>query len=206
MCRHRARSTRANAMLLFAGDHRCLRCAVLHTHVQSLSTAAALPRRRARWLATIWAPGTGSCPLLVSSAATLQTTRRCRRVASDHARCNWRALCTSARARDPATYRDSAPLGTLTPSWLVTFNSAAAMGDSLCCMLDCLHIQMCGLLALGPHVVETRSMLALSLQRRFCWLPVPDAAVWFRTPDLCARTYFGISYGTCGPCVRVLSN
>ena len=37
-------------------------------------------------------------------------------------------------------------------------------------------------------------MLALSLQRRFCWLPVPDAAVWFRTPDLCARTYFGISY------------
>ena len=39
-------------------------------------------------------------------------------------------------------------------------------------------------------------MLALSLQRRFCWLPLLDAAVWFCTPNLCARTYFGISYFT----------
>ena len=49
-------------------------------------------------------------------------------------------------------------------------------------------------------------MLALSLQRRFCWLPLLDAAVWFCTPNLCARTYFGISYWLCEPCVRVPTN
>ena len=49
-------------------------------------------------------------------------------------------------------------------------------------------------------------MLALSLQRRFCWLPLLDAAVWFCTPNLCARTYFGISYWPCEPCVRVPTN
>ena len=32
--------------------------------------------------------------------------------------------------------------------------SAASMGDSLCCMLGCSHIPMCGLRALGPHVME----------------------------------------------------
>ena len=75
------------------------------------------------------------------------------------------------------------------------------MGDYLSCMLECLWP-----LALGPHVVEEKSMLALSLQRRFCWLPLLDAAVWFCTPNLCARTYFGISYWLCEPCVRVPTN
>ena len=32
--------------------------------------------------------------------------------------------------------------------------SAASMGESLCCMMACPHIPMCGLRALGPHVME----------------------------------------------------
>ena len=41
------------------------------TYVQSLSTAAGLPRRRARWLAAIWA--LAGCPLLDSSVTVSRT-------------------------------------------------------------------------------------------------------------------------------------
>ena len=82
--------------------------------------------------------------------------------------------------------------------------SAASMGDSLCCMLGCSHIPMCGLRALGPHVME---------RIRACSFA---AAAFLQAPsDRCGRVVpyaqplcpnlFGISSGSCGPCVRIYS-
>ena len=59
------------------------------------------------------------------------------------------------------------------------------------------HIPMCGLRALGPHVMErirACSFAAAALLQA----PFDGWVVWFCTPDLCARTYVGISYGRIG--------
>ena len=136
-------------MLLFAGDHRCLRCAVLHTHVQSLSTTAALPRRRAGcgWRRSGHrAPAVARCSIprrppyrRHGVAVVLHLITR---VAI--------ALCTSARARDPAIFAAVPYFGTLTSGFV---SSSAALFPVLRLRWGTISAA-CWVCLLGPHVVE----------------------------------------------------
>ena len=106
------------------------------------------------------------------------------------------------RCVDAVTF--SRPLASSWPVTLLLSISAASMGETLCCMLACPHIPMCGLRALGPHVVErirACSFAAAALLQApsdGCGRVVPYAQ------PLCPKL-FGISSGSCGPCVRIYS-
>ena len=78
--------------------------------------------------------------------------------------------------------------------------SAAAMGGCLCCMLECLELLL-GVL-MWWRTVHAGSVAAAAA----LLAPSADTDVWFVRSTLTPRTYSGISYGTCGPCVRVSPN
>ena len=137
------------------------------TRMQSPSTAVALLHRPARCLATMSAQA--KCPLLDFSATTLRTRHVAQRhVASVHAHRDGRALAPRARVTQLPTRRF--PAWKLPRSWLVTLDFCGCDGG-----LSLLHA---GVLLTGSSCGGEGSMLVLSLRRRFCWLPLLDAAVW----------------------------